>query len=826
MRQIDSVHFDQPIFVMKQICVRVDNLITMENGVEVTSFPSVKRYESSPPNDHQSFITVMPEIVEEAVPPPKPKEKLVLVRPLKNYDLPNNYKRFFNYGFEDGANITQSMMQEKLDVLEILVSGLREENYSQYLSMLLYLEEHQTLCDLKMYCMKNAPLRKAKSSQSQVTLDVGWNANCSVSTVTVAIGNFQVPGLAENRPSVLKGDGIYFSVREGEHYRTYKGWVNKVCNTSLTVGMGKMFMRKFIDNLKVTVHFSFNRMCLKMEHRALELMTEQVPTVCFPQTFGGYAKQKPIMSWYNKLVMSNHQQAQAVQNIVNGSSLPSPYLLFGPPGTGKTVTVIYFGASTTYILATAPSNSASDLLAERLLQSIPPSKLIRLYSPSRDWANVPEVLKSTANFCDRECYFPSLTELKSYRIIVATLICAGRLVSGGFPAGHFTHIFVDECGHGMEPTSLVPVAGLLGDQRRPGQLVLSGDPKQLGPIIRSPVAKRLGLAESLLERLMTSNQLYQKQSDGSYIPQVLTKLVKNFRSHPHILKVPNELFYDGDLEPCGDVGVTHLACNWEELPKKDVPLIFHGVVGKDEQDQDSPSFFNVAEVDLVVKYVKKILDSKFCGRQMKAADIGIISPYRRQIDKLHRALERSRLRGLSVGSVEEFQGQERTVIIVSTVRSNPAKLALDRKFRLGFLREPKRFNVAMTRAKSLLIVIGNPHILQQDPNWRSLLEWAIKLGGFTGCPNFKLNPQSLHAQDLNELRVPVREKLEKQRALTKELLDKDEEHWNQSLMHQHKLNTDVNNLMDKIKAINFFSEIPEVSELEKEVSPPFNTSEQ
>ena len=88
----------------------------------------------------------------------------------------------------------------------------------------------------------------------------------------------------------------------------------------------------------------------------------------------------------------------------------------------------------------------------------------------------------------------------------------------------------------------------------------------------------------------------------------------------------------------------------------------------------------------------------------------------------------------TVGSTEEFQGQERKVIIVSTVRSTPEYVNTDNQYRLGFLANPKRFNVAITRAKALLIIVGNPHILSQDPSWADLLSYAKEMGCYTGCP--------------------------------------------------------------------------------------------
>ena len=86
-----------------------------------------------------------------------------------------------------------------------------------------------------------------------------------------------------------------------------------------------------------------------------------------------------------------------------------------------------------------------------------------------------------------------------------------------------------------------------------------------------------------------------------------------------------------------------------------------------------------------------------------------------------------------VGSTEEFQGQERRVIIISTVRSTPEYVNTDNQFKLGFLANPKRFNVAITRARALLIIVGNPHILSQDADWMRLLEFSVAKGCYKGC---------------------------------------------------------------------------------------------
>ena len=150
----------------------------------------------------------------------------------------------------------------------------------------------------------------------------------------------------------------------------------------------------------------------------------------------------------------------------------------------------------------------------------------------------------------------------------------------------------------------------------------------------------------------------------------------------------------------------------------------------------SPSFFNPSEVEVVMRTLQQLL----AHRRMRLADVGIITPYQKQKQKLRRAIELARFPAhagaaadLMVGSVEEFQGQERKVIIISTVRSNPDFLEFDQRHNLGFLKNPKRFNVAITRAQAYLIVIGNPHVLVHDECWRALLTQAVRDECYVGC---------------------------------------------------------------------------------------------
>uniref|UniRef100_A0A667YAV5 RNA helicase n=1 Tax=Myripristis murdjan TaxID=586833 RepID=A0A667YAV5_9TELE len=552
----------------------------------------------------------------------------------------------------------------------LLESPLSMENYSEKFQLLLYLEELQMDVDIKRYNIPNSEKDYASMFKDHV------NKKLLV---------LELPGVSENRPSVLRGDKLLVKPK-GEEGVKYLGYVHAVQLDLVKLG------------------FSSNLFDRKLER--------------------------------------NPEQYKAVQHIVAGSSKPAPYLVFGPPGTGKTVTLVEAikqiekTQASCHILACAPSNSAADLLCKKILEHVEERKVFRMYASSREPKFVPDELKACSNLEGEIYKYPAKEELMNYKIMVTTLLTAGRLVTGNIPAGHFTHIFVDEAGHAIETECLVPLAGLL--QAESGQVVLAGDPKQLGPILRSPFALQYGV--SMLERLMSNFSLYQKEEEV-FDNRFVTKLLQNYRSHPAILKIPNELFYDGELQVCADEIIRNSYCRWEYLPKRDFPVIFHGVTGLDEREKTSPSFFNVAEVEVLMDYLKKLLQTQ--GKKglatISPSDIGIIAPYRKQVQKIRQALNKmekdlkmKNLKYLKVGSVEEFQGQERRVIMVSTVRSSQHYTDFDQHFKLGFVKNEKRFNVAVTRAKALLIVVGNPVVLAADDVWARFIQYCKDEGGYTG----------------------------------------------------------------------------------------------
>jgi helicase MOV-10 len=662
--------------------------------------------------------------------PPPIANALTHARKLSRYDMPTALRRVINHGFKAFENMNPSDVEELKKVKSLLLGAKTSEKYTQFFRLLLYIEEHQMENDIHVY---------DRYDQTMKTLNGGSK-----------LLSLEVPGLAEKRPSVLRNDSICVMI-DGDSSVKYEGIVHCVRETEVWLGFHNSLRDKFLKNMKFNVEFQYNRYGQRLQHRALEMIRNHGGgDHLFPCKHTTVPlKNVTITSWYNHYLKGNPEQQQAVQNIVSGTSYPAPYLIFGPPGTGKTVTVVeavtqlyHLNKPNGHLLICAPSNAAADEVAKRLIISdkghIPDKDILRIYASSYNPKNIPEQLKKCSNYTD-DFYYPSKEIIMKYAVVVATLTTAGRLVTGGIPSGHFTHLFIDESGHAVEPEALIPIAGLFTSEKEKykllGQIVLAGDPKQLGPLLRSPVAIALGLGMSLLERLMNQCDLYKKDEGREvYNPAVLTKLVQNFRSHKTILALPNKQFYDMELQACGNTELTSLACDWIGLPKKGFPLIFHGVKGKDQREGNSPSYFNIQEADVVMRYVEHLLADRFRGRKLLQGDIGIITPYRKQVEKIKKLFKKKKWDDITVGSVEEFQGQERLVIIISTVRSTIALLEEDYKFQLGFLRNPKRFNVALTRSKALLITVGDPDVLQCDVCWRELIFFCKDNGGYKGCP--------------------------------------------------------------------------------------------
>ena len=668
---------------------------------------------------------------------------------------------------------------QRTELTARLAAPLCAENHAERFRELLLCEEIQQQQDIRLYDIEHAQMR-------------------ALNAFTLLL---DVPGLAEARPSVLRGDKVVArSPDGGAQGCPYEGVVHDVQQETLQLRFDLSFHRAFIAGMRHHVRFTVRRTPMLLMHAAVsnagasDAEKAEKAALLFPmpppdeaaEAAAAQAAQLTTRLYNQKL---NARQQQAVRAAMCSGAdaarpIPGPYIIFGPPGTGKTSTVAEYvlqvlarpvaapaaadgtrngvlgrlmdGLSNlnltgslppppeVLILVAAPSNSAVDTVALRLLHhGLAPSELLRVNAFQRPRATVPAALMQCSRWSDEESAFTlpaGRDSLRGKRVVAVTCSTAQKLAHSkcGAFVRLFSHVVVDEAGQATEPECLCAVARLLRRAHAGGaRLLLAGDPKQLGPVLRSAVALDAGLGLSLLERLTDReggpHQLRgaeQGYPDGFH-PAYVTLLTDNYRSHPALLTVPNTLFYNGALVACADPVRANAFCNWDGLPRAGFPLLFHGIEGEDMREGNSPSWFNPMEAAAVLQHVRSVLAHP--GSGASARDVGVITPYHKQKLKIAELFRRHNLSDVEVGSVENFQGAERAVIILSAVRSSQEHVSFDARHALGFLSNPKRFNVAVTRARALLIVVGNPAVLARDACWAALLRHAVSNGAYRGC---------------------------------------------------------------------------------------------
>ncbi|XP_008274336.1 RNA helicase Mov10l1 [Stegastes partitus] len=657
-------------------------------------------------------------------------------------------------------------VEAQTDVLVVqpcLGQVLSPANMHSRFSTLLWLEELHAERELREFSISGALLRKGG-----VYL------------------HLEVHGLSEGRPSLNTGDRILLKKPQSDGVVIeFVSYVTEINDEDVSLRVNSEFQRRYLGE-PLDVEFSYNRVTMRRCHNALD-QTKLFGEILFPsrvtlqtpqwtgkwidkeedqskttpavengtassaamkskgtQTKDSRLPSKPIPSrghFFNPDL--NPPQREAVKRILAGECRPIPYVLFGPPGTGKTITLIeailqvYHFLPSSRVLVCTPSNSAADLICIRLHDSgyLHAASLARVNASCRQNESIPEVLRLYSREGE------DIRHAAFHRIVVSTCSSAGMFHSLGIQVGHFTHVFLDEAGQATEPESLIPISLV---SERDGQIVLAGDPRQLGPVVKSKLAAAFGLGVSLLERLM-ANPLYSRE-DWGYNPKLVTKLIYNYRSHEALLTLPSKLFYQGELCFKAPKAIVDSLGQWKNLPKKGFPLLFHGVRGTEMREGSNPSWFNPAEAVQVMLYCCQL--AKKLYNPVDASDIGIIAPYKKQSEKIRVLLGKVGLSDIKVGSVEEFQGQEFLVIILSTVRSNESIQSDDLQSTLGFLANPKRFNVAITRPKALLLIVGNPHILIRDPCFRALLQYCFINGAYLGCdPPSSLRDSQIVAEE-------------------------------------------------------------------------------
>lgn len=441
----------------------------------------------------------------------------------------------------------------------------------------------------------------------------------------------------------------------------------------------------------------------------------------------------------------NESQQAAIRFALSASDVA---IIHGPPGTGKTTTIVELICQAISkrqkVLACAPSNTAVDNLLEKLVDA--GQKAVRLGHPARVSERlhehtldaqvarheltdlIREMRREAENLFRQAGKFTRakpvhgakremrqdakrlkadvrMLEQQAIDSIIdnANVVCATTTLDESLLGDRrFDLVVIDEACQSTEPGCWMPVL-------RADRLVLAGDHCQLPPTVLSKQAAKDGLAVSLLERLV-----------GVYGDRVTRRLNMQYRMHDQIMNFSSEQFYDGTLQSHGSVSghvLTDLDYVDEQLVTiEPVTFIDSAGAGWDEElEPDGLSKRNIQEAELVLRKITELQDAGLRGR-----DIAVIAPYAAQVRWLRQNSPDERV---EIDTVDGFQGREKEAVIISLVRSNP-------EGEIGFLADARRMNVALTRARRKLIVIGDSATVGGNDFFAKLLEYFEFIGAY------------------------------------------------------------------------------------------------
>lgn len=453
----------------------------------------------------------------------------------------------------------------------------------------------------------------------------------------------------------------------------------------------------------------------------------------------------------------NPSQQSAVNKILQANDLA---IVHGPPGTGKTTTLIQaikamIKKDNQQILVVAPSNTAVDLLSEKLsdeglnvLRVGNPARVSeRLFSLTLDskmqehphTKEIKRLKKQASAFTDmahkykrhfgkaerdqRKALFAEARNImkeveNSEQYIIKDLVAKAQVITATLVgANHYTvrnlkfnTVVIDEAGQALEPACWVPIL-------KAQKVVLAGDHCQLPPTVKSAEAAQNGLATTLLEKCVALH------------PEAVVLLEEQYRMHEMIMGYSSSTFYDDRLK-------AHASVARHVLFNNDNPLVFVDTAGCGfDEKTEQTSTYNPEEAAFLFRHLTQLvssLDSYYKPENFPS--IAIISPYKQQIDTLKQQfLSSPALQAyehkIAINTIDSFQGQERDIVYISMTRSNPEN-------RIGFLSDIRRMNVAMTRARKKLVVIGDSATLSQFDFYNNFISWAQDRNAYQSACEF------------------------------------------------------------------------------------------
>ena len=628
---------------------------------------------------------------------------------------------------------------------------------NQQVSPLLALQQQRLLLQMEYQAEKEAfrkqteemgLQRKVKRGDAWYPLKVGRSYYNSLNQLVVEIFRLGDEEIEHNfefgRPVV------FFRIDEKNqiHYFNFTATVSYVDGDRMVIVVpdnGQLIDVQGAEN--VGVQLFFDETSYKMMFDALDRVMKDKGRLGYLRDLF-YSHQKAETFSFTPLHFPylNITQEDAVNKVLRAKDIA---IVHGPPGTGKTTTLVEAVYETlrreNQVLVCAQSNMAVDWISEKLVDR--GINVLRIGNPTRvndkmlsftyerrfenhpDYEMLWAIRKAIRELRAQRKrggskYHQKLERLKERateievrinaqlfseaRVIACTLVSsANRLLEGQ----KFGTLFIDEAAQALEAACWIPI-------RRVSRVILAGDHCQLPPTVKSFEALKAGLGKTLMERIVENK------------PEVVTLLKTQYRMNEEIMRFSSDWFYDNQMESAPevkfrsildlDIPMTWIDTSQFELPEDSDISFKETFVG------ESFGRINKAEAELTLlvleQYFEKIGKTRILEERL---DVGVISPYRAQVQYMRRLMKNKKFfkpfrHLISVNTVDGFQGQERDIILISLVRAN-------NEGQIGFLRDLRRMNVAITRARMKLIILGDASTMTRHPFYKKLFEYIEAL---------------------------------------------------------------------------------------------------